>query len=96
MTVLAGVIRGTATGNPLWEATDGKIYYTAMVKDPQTGITVLPRAATGTGGYGDLRDYARRVGRKYGWVGFGTVGWRFKVPTIAGSFIKLNDDSGDT
>ena len=95
MTVLAGTIRASATGNPLWEACDGKVYYVAMKKDPQTGITVLPRSAAAPG-FGDLRDYFRRVGRKYGWCGFGTNGWRFKVPVVAGNNIKLNDDSADT
>jgi len=95
MPVLADTIRATATGSPLWEATDGKVYYVAMRKDPQTGITVLPRAAAAPG-FGDLRDYTRRVGRKYGWTGFGPYGWRFRVPVIPGSFIKLNDDSADT
>jgi hypothetical protein len=97
MTVLAGTIRGTATGSPLWEAADGKVYYVLSYKDPQTGITVLPRPATGTGGYGDMRDYIRRVGRqRYSLIGLGPMGWRFKVPTLAGQFVKLNDDSTDT
>jgi hypothetical protein len=95
MAVLAGTIRATATGNPLWEACDGKAYYVAMRKDPQSGVTVLPRAATAPG-WGDLRDYPRRVGRKYGWCGFGPNGWRFNVPRQPGNFIKLNDDSADT
>jgi hypothetical protein len=97
MTVLAGVIRGSATGNPMWEATDGSVYYVLDYKDPQTGITVLPRPAVGTGGYGDKRDYIRRVGRqRYSLIGLGPMGWRFKVLTQAGNFVKLNDDSGDT
>jgi len=96
MTVLAGTIRATSTGNPLWEACDGKVYYVAMRKDPQTGIVVLPRPAVGTGGYGDLRDWPRRVGRKYGWTGLGPIGFRFRVPVQAGNFAKLNDDSTDT
>lgn len=95
MTVLAGTIRASATGNPLWEACDRKPYYVADQRDPQTLIKVLPRAAPAPG-YGDLRDYVRRVGRQYGWVGLGANGWRFNVPLLAGNYVKLNDDSADT
>lgn len=96
MTVLAGTIRASATGNPLWEATDGKVYYVLTYKDPQTGIAVLPRPATGTGGYGDMRDYIRRVGRqRCSLIGLGPMGWRFRVLNQAGNYVKLNDDSVD-
>ena len=87
MAVLAGTIRGSGTANAQWVATDRKVYY---VLEEVTG---LPRAATAPG-YGDRRDYARRVGRKYGWCGFGVNGWRFNVPP-SGGFVKLNDDSTD-
>lgn len=88
MTVLAGTIRGSGTANAQWVATDRKPYYVYET------VTGLPRAAAAPG-FGDRRDYARRVGRKYGWVGFGPYGWRFNVPTTGG-FVKLNDDSADT
>lgn len=95
MAVLAGTIRASATGNPLWEACDRKPYYVAWQKDPQTGIKVLPRTAPAPG-YGDLRDWYRRVGRKYGWCGFGVNGWRFNIPYSPGNYAKLNDDTADT
>lgn len=89
MTVLAGTIRASGTANAEWQPCDGKPYY-VLAK-----VTGLPRAAAAPG-YGDRRDFARRVGRKYGWPGFGVNGWRFNVPIIASTSIKMNDDSADT
>lgn len=93
MTVLAGTIRGASTANAEWQPCDGKVHYVLSTPTP----TGLPRPAVGTGGYGDRRDYLRRVGRKnYSLIGLGPLGWRFKVPTIAGNFVKTCDDSADT
>lgn len=89
MAVLAGTTRASGTANAQWVACDRKVYY---VLEKVTG---LPRAATAPG-WGDRRDYVRRVGRKYGWTGLGPVGFRFNVPVIASTSIKLNDDSADT
>ena len=95
MTVLAGTVRATGTANAQWVPTDGSVYYVLNYRD-STGAVVLPRPATGTGGYGDRRDYIRRVGRqRYSLIGLGPMGWKFKVSTIAGSQVKLNDDSVD-
>lgn len=89
MAVLAGTTRASGTANPQWVACDRKPYY---VLEKVTG---LPRTADPPG-TGDRRDYVRRVGRRYGFTGLGPLGFRFNVPQIASTSIKLNDDKTDT
>jgi len=94
MPVLAGTIRASSTGNPDWKACDGSTVYVAERK--VSGVTVLPRAAPAPG-YGDHRDWRRRVGQKYGWTGLGPNGFRFRLPVAGdGAYVKTNDDSADT
>lgn len=94
MPVLAGTIAASSTGNPDWKACDGSWIYVAEEK--VGGVKVLPRAATAPG-YGDHRDWKRRVGTRYGWCGFGPNGWRFRLPVAKdGNWVKTNDDSADT
>ena len=94
MTVLAGTIRASSTGNPDWRACDGGTVYVFDYK--LGGIPVLPRAAPAPG-FGDHRDWRRRVGTKYGWTGLGPSGFRFRLPVAAdGNYVKTNDDTADT
>ena len=94
MAVLAGTIRASSTGNPDWKACDGSTVY--VFERKVGGVTVLPRAAPAPG-FGDHRDWRRRVGTKYGWAGLGPVGFRFRLPVAAdGNYVKLNDDTADT
>lgn len=89
MAVLAGTMRATPTAAPEWVACDGKPYY-VLAK-----VTGLPKLADPPG-WGDRRDYPRRVGRKYGFTGLGPLGFRFNVPKIGSTSIKTNDDKADT
>jgi hypothetical protein len=94
MTVLAGTIRASSTGNPDWKNCDGSTVYVAENK--VSGTVVLPRAAPAPG-FGDHRDWRRRVGTKYGWVGLGVNGFRFRLPVAGdGNYVKTNDDTADT
>lgn len=93
MTVLAGTLRASGTANSEWVACNRAPYY--VLYNP---AGAFPRPHTGTGGYGDRRDYVRRVGRKYGFTGLGPMGFMYWVPGPAsgGSFVKTCDDSSDT
>ena len=89
MAVLAGTTRAAGTASAEWQPCDGKPYY-VLAK-----VTGLPKTADPPG-YGDRRDYRRRVGTKYGFTGLGPLGFKFNVPRIASTSIKLNDDKADT
>jgi hypothetical protein len=94
MTVLAGQMTTTPTGNPEWAACDGR-YYSQLAIPGTAATPLLPRPATAPG-TGYRSDYWRRCGRWSGTRGIGA--WRFRVPyDPAGTyFIKLEDDSADT
>lgn len=98
MTVLAGQMTQTPSGNPEWMAADGKPYYVLAV--PRVaGNPILPRPATGVlGGTGYRRDYVRRIGWQARRRGLGPIGWIIHMPIdpTATWFVKLEDDSADT
>jgi hypothetical protein len=67
-----------------------------VAENKVSGVTVLPRAAP-VPGFGDHRDWRRRVGTKYGWTGLGPNGFRFRLPVAGdGNYVKTNDDTADT
>ena len=89
MAVLAGTTRASGTASAQWVACNGAPYY---VLEKVTG---LPKTADAPG-FGDRRDYVRRVGRRNGFPGLGPLGFRFNVPITASTSIKLNDDKADS
>ena len=83
----AGQMTQTPTGNPQWRATNGAIVqgFQAPIA-PQTN-----RPHTGYS-YGTYRDWVLKMG--YNRTS-GIAGWRVKLPTGAGWFVAVTDDSSD-
>ena len=96
MTVLAGQMTQTPSGNAEWIPCDGR--YVHITAIPKTGGTaLLPRPSTPPG-RGYRNDYAIRVGRWAGQRGIGRHGAKIRIPYDPSHtwFIKLEDDTADT
>ena len=96
MTVLAGQMTQTPTGNPEWSPCDGRPVY-VLANPKVSGSPILPRPATAPG-TGYRQDYVRRVGHQGRRRGLGPLGWIVCLPADPSAtwYIKMEDDSADT
>jgi len=83
----AGQMTQTPTGNPQWRAANGGIVQ--GFQNPVPPQTVRPHTGRS---YGSYRDWVLQQGYSRT---RGIAGWRIKLPTGAGWFVAVTDDSGD-